>query len=451
MDCLPQEMWLQIFAMVSCTKSLGCVVRTCHAFNLLATEALVRDICWKSAALALAHLKFWDRNASKTHLVRSVSLTLHVNIPGFCPPEEYSPIFRCIQSFSRLQHISLAGGAVPDILYRTLQLLPSVTQLTIQGTALPDPPPFFPLSYPSTLAPAPIQLTTLAISNLRLPLIATLFFETIDVPLLAHLPQLHTLTLDQLNLDIPTSLAAQLTSLHLHLTGSTQNDIQRSLRAFLAPLSALTHLSIDAPHTNPDTVTLTELHAPPLPALRTLSAPWALVALLAPGAPQLAHIRATSAFAKAGDAVWLLERLRGLAGAGAARSLALRLEAWDDEVLLAAVRCLPQCESLELVYAHWAPSEKFLFDMGIHHLPLMPGLRTLRLLSSGTEPEGGEDTEAEALRRECVHAWTRYNSALRRVQVGCEGQRGRTWVRRGRRWEVDDDVEEDEGIQTTGG
>jgi hypothetical protein len=75
-DTLPQEIWLRIFALVDSTKSLGCVVLVCRKFHILGTEALVRHVGWRSSTVAIHHMEFWDRNPSKTHLVRSVSLSL---------------------------------------------------------------------------------------------------------------------------------------------------------------------------------------------------------------------------------------------------------------------------------------------------------------------------------------------------------------------------------------
>jgi hypothetical protein len=103
--------------------------------------------------------------------------------------------------------------------------------------------------------------------------------------------------------------------------------------------------------------------------------------------------------------------------------------------------------------------QTFLFNLGIHHLPLLPALHTLRLIAlppltlalpapgmppvqpgpappvvdddadddlSGAKADG--DTDAETAGGECVHAWARYNPALRRVQLGRVA--GRTWARR---------------------
>lgn len=77
MEALPNEMWLRIFALVDSSKSLGSIVLVCRKFHVLATEALVRNLTWRSSTVALNHLQFWVRNPSKAHLVRSLSFTLN--------------------------------------------------------------------------------------------------------------------------------------------------------------------------------------------------------------------------------------------------------------------------------------------------------------------------------------------------------------------------------------
>ncbi|KAJ7809796.1 hypothetical protein B0H14DRAFT_2865372, partial [Mycena olivaceomarginata] len=54
---------------------------------------------------------------------------------------------------------------------------------------------------------------------------------------------------------------------------------------------------------------------------------------------------------------------------------------------------------------------------------------TLALPAPGPAPPVADgDTDAETAAGECVHAWARYNPALRRVQLGRGA--GRTWARR---------------------
>ncbi|KAJ6548748.1 hypothetical protein B0H19DRAFT_1265543 [Mycena capillaripes] len=500
MDFLPQEMWLRIFALVDSTKALGCVVLVSRKFHVLGMEALVRHITWRSSTVAINHMEFWDRNPSKTHLVRSVYFSLTGGSGPSDPADDYPRIFGCIQSFSKLRHIELAFGTLPDIVYHTLQHLPSVAELTLASCAIPHPPPFFPYSYPSPVQPAPIQVATLKVSKLR-PSHANFILDAVTVPIAYHLPNLRAFVTDAIGIQIPTGVSAQLTSLTVALVGVV-GDIQPRLDILLQRMPALTHLDVSVLATNshqaPHGATTTSSASPqpsaPLPALRTLSAPWPAAGHVLLNAPALAHLRVTSPVAKVSDALWVLERLRDKP----VRAAALRLPAWDDEVLLAAARCVPECAALEVMYQDGRPSEDFLFNLGIEHLPLLHALHTLRVVALPPAAElapprfvwdanpapapnhaavlhawaGGlhaapdeeadadaeteekakqEEAEAEAETtaglRECVHAWARYNPALRRVQLGREA--GRAWVRRvggqghGQGWETDVDVDVD--------
>ncbi|KAJ6540856.1 hypothetical protein DFH09DRAFT_1089814 [Mycena vulgaris] len=478
MDVLPNEMWLRIFGGVDEAKSLGSVALVCRKFHILGSEALLRHVIWRSYTVAISHLEYWERNPSKMHLVRSLSLTLNPKDLRNVDPEDLR-IFGAMQSFFNLNHLKLSCGALPDILYHLLQHLPSLTHLTLEACSVPPPPAFFPFSFPSTIPPPDIQVTTFTVSKLRPSHVGNFLLDAVTIPLACFFPNLQTFATDTIGIQIPTAVSAQLSSLTLALNGVV-GDIQPRLAILLHRMPALTHLDISiaatghyAPH---GTVSLQP--APMLPRLHTLVAPWPAAGLIVPGAPLLAHLRVASSIPKPADAVWLLERLRG----APLRSTALRLLAWDDEVLLAAARCLPACAALEVAYHTLTspdaargllagraatPSPGFLFDLGIQHLPLLRDLHTLRLYAlpralagplrfvwdpvdgpaaeprEGEQREGGEpgedevDREAAAALCECVHAWARYNPALRCVQLGAEP--GHAWVRRagGAGWNVD--------------
>ncbi|KAJ7858950.1 hypothetical protein B0H14DRAFT_2747799 [Mycena olivaceomarginata] len=446
MDTLPQEMWLRVFELVGSTTSLRSVVLVCHKFHNLAIEALVRHISWPSTAVAISHLDFWDCNQSKAHLVRSV----HFSLSGTNVTKNHARIFGCIQSFSKLKHIELGFGSLPEILYPTLQCLPSVTHLTLQSCAIPPPPLLFPYSS-SAYPPLPIQVTHLSISNLW-GSIPNLVVDGVSVPIAHYLPNLRAFSTDAIGFQIPGAVSAQLSYLSITLPIFSR-DIQPHLEADLQRSPALTHLDIAiAPAALAHSLPLGLYAAPslaaqpaqPLPALRVLSAPWPVAGYLVRGAPLLTHLRVGPPFPipETGEAIRLLERL----GRAPLRAVALRLQAWDDEVL-------------EVWYHDAGPSETFLFNLGIHHLPLLPALHTLRLIAlppltlalpapgmppvlpgpappvvdddadddlSGAKADG--DTDAETAAGECVHAWARYNPALRRVQLGRGA--GRTWARR---------------------
>ncbi|KAF8215786.1 hypothetical protein K438DRAFT_610442 [Mycena galopus ATCC 62051] len=373
---IPHEVWLRIFALVDSTRALGCVVLVCRKFHNLGTEALVRHISWRSTKAALNHLDFWDRHPFKAHLVRSVYFSLSCSSGG--STDDYPQIFGCIQSFSRLEHIRLAMGPIPDVLYPTLQYLPSVTHLTLESCVTKPPPPFFPYSFPSTNPPGPIQVTNLKVSKV---MASPFLLDAVTIPIVYHLPHLRAFVTDTISgLQLPSDVSAQLSSLTLTLHGAT-GDIQPRLDILLHRMPALTHLDVSvmtinhpAPHTS---ATVSPTPSPPLPLLHTLCAPWPLAGHIVPGTHTLTNLRVVSPIPKTNDAIWLLECLRGTGAP--VRAAALSLHTWDDEVLLAAARCLPECEAMEIVYQRGDPSDDFLFDLGIHHLPLMRSLHTLRL------------------------------------------------------------------------
>ncbi|KAF7346147.1 F-box domain-containing protein [Mycena sanguinolenta] len=492
MVIIPHEVWLRIFELVDSTAALRCVVLACRKFYNLGTEALVRHISWRSTEIAMNHLDFWERNPSKAYFVRSVYFALSPNNES---ADNYPRIFGCIQSFSRLEHMKLAFGSLPDVLYPTLQRLPSLTHLELQSCVIPPLPPFYPYSFPSTDTPEPIQLTKLTLSKMR----------CFTVSFASYLPNLSAFETDSIGIQLPVDISAQLSSLSLTLHGAI-GDIQPRLDVVLLRMPALVHLDVSIAtfghQAQQTTATVSQHPSPILPMLRTLSAPWPVAGHLLPGAPALTHLRVASPIPKPSDAVWLLERLQG--GGSPLRGVALYLHTWDDEVLLAAVRCLSDCEMLGIVYQRGGPSDEFLFDLGIQHLPLMNTLHTLRLFalppvepiriptprfvwdantgeasvmedwfvddddnstaaSSDSDPEAAaaeaeakKEEEAQEARvqtektvtlRECVHAWTRYNPLLKRVQLGREGEK-RTWAKGkrlgdGRGWETDEDEDTD--------
>ncbi|KAJ7215436.1 hypothetical protein GGX14DRAFT_442930 [Mycena pura] len=482
MDSLPNEMWLRIFGVVEGAQSLAAVVLVCRRFRDLGTEVLVRHVVWRSTAVALRHLPFWARNPGKVHFVRSLSLTLAgYNDP---PPGDNEDIFAQIQTFHRLRHLKLVGGVLPDEVYPTLQQLPSVTELVLEACFVPPPPPHLFQPFPSDGPPPEIQVTRLTVSKLR-HRIPMGFIDPVTVPFAHHLPHLRTFVTDSIDIQIPFEASARLTSLTVALFGvGIVGDIQAHLVGHLRHTPLLEHLDVSVRNDNPtlspaggNISNVLNLSTPPvalLPRLRALSAPWPAAGHVLLGAPALEHLRVTSQINKPGDALWLLEHLHG--AGSPVRTAALCLASWDDEVLLAAARCLPECRALEVVYQAGAPGDAFLFNLGIHHLPLLQQLHTLRLLPRpppagaaplrvAWDPAPAPVVEALALHalwpcfdeamasleeqaaaaqcvereraevmKECVYAWARYNPALERVRLGA--WKGCAWMRRAPRTEL---------------
>ncbi|KAJ7203259.1 hypothetical protein GGX14DRAFT_461796 [Mycena pura] len=484
MDSLPNEMWLRIFGLVEDAPSLAAVVLVCRRF------------LWRSVAVALRHLQFWERNPGKVPFVRSLSLRLagaH-NDPPSGNNERHDRIFAQIQTFHQLQHLKFVGGELPGAVYATLQRLPSVTELILEACLVPPPPPHFPLSFPSIGPPPEIHVTRLTVSKLlHRP---TMGFDPVTVPLACHLPHLRTFVTDSIDIQMPFEAYARLTSLTVALFSvGIVDDMHAHLVGLLRLTPLLEHLDVSTRNDNwtpspagentSDVPNLSTTPVAPLPLLRALSAPWPAAVHVLLGAPALEHLRVTSQINKPGDALWLLEHLHG--AGSPVRTAALSLASWEDEVLIAAAHCLPACRALEVAYHAGAPDDAFLFNLGIHHLPLLQQLHTLRLLPpayAGKPPvawdpapapvvssavaralvprsmwpeidevlaaseqkaaaarcaERARAAEAAAAAqharreraeavKEYVHAWARYNPALKRVRLGA--WTGCAWVRR---------------------
>ncbi|KAJ7250687.1 hypothetical protein C8J57DRAFT_1354534 [Mycena rebaudengoi] len=405
-------------------------------------------------------------------------------------------IFGCIQSFTKLKYLKLTRGNVPPVFYHTLLHLPNLTHLSLESCAVPPLPSFFPFSFPSTVEPSVIQVTTLTVSQLRHLHMSHFILDLVNVSIASFFPNLHTLQSDNFGHQLPPTAAAQIVTLKLTLP-SNLGDIQPRLAGMLMRMPLLAHVDVTLlPPIGPQPpgfgsqTALSPIPSVPLPHLQTLSAPWPAAGHIVPGAPQLAVLRVTAPIPKVSDALGLLERLRE----HPLRVASFRLAFWDDEILLAAPRCLPLCDSLEVAYQDGAPSEDFLFNLGIHHLPLLPALHTLRIYAlppppppppppllmwehseagapwlgmedpivassaqrtqpaARTEVAGEEaltdepdDGPDSATAGEYVYAWARYNPALRRVQLGRAADR--TWVRAGTgvRWAVSEVEERGEG------
>ncbi|KAF7369852.1 F-box domain-containing protein [Mycena sanguinolenta] len=362
----------------------------------------------------------------------------------------------------------MAHGRLPGDLYSTLQNLPSLAHLELEGCEIP---PYF---SPNPAAPIPVTTLTMSESVARTyldpkldDLEETLELNLIDdlqiIPFTCLLPNLRELTTDDIDVELPSGVPAQLTSFTLNLPYCSGN--QSTLNAVLQGMPNLAHLSVSiSSSTQYDSSAPVSTQPQPsvsLPSLRTLSVPWPAAGYILPGA-LLMHLRVTSPIPTTGAALSVLERPFGTGAP--VRDAALYLHTWDDEVILAATRCLPDCEALEIVSQHGAPSDKFLFDLGIQHLPLLQNLKTLGVfacppppppptlptrrwiqvdLMSDDEDEEEPPAMSEAERQrarqreleraaneqECVRVWARYNRHLGRVQLGGLEAEVRTWLR----------------------
>jgi hypothetical protein len=121
------------------------------------------------------------------------------------------------------------------------------------------------------------MVTALNVSKLRPYHVANFLLDTATVLIAYDLPNLRSYVSDSIGIPIPTEASAQLSSLTPALTG-VMGDIQLRLDLLLHRMPALTHLDVSiatnghqAPQGTASTVSPQPF--PPLPALRTLSAP----------------------------------------------------------------------------------------------------------------------------------------------------------------------------------
>ncbi|KAF7300654.1 F-box domain-containing protein [Mycena chlorophos] len=390
---VPNEIWLTIFGLLDPTD-LRNVVLASRRFNVLGTEPLVRHITWQSATKAKQHIQFWRRGGrDKVNLVRQVTVVL----PGLSREDGelesiagYDQIFSQIARFRRLRHLRLSGGKVPEVLYKTLEELRWLDELSLSECLVPSPPAslsqfFFTSGAPSLPQPT-INVKRLNVSKIK----TTSYFlasnhNTITIPLALRLTNLRTFVTDNFGIQIPVDISAQLTSLTINL-GSSVGDMQDRLDNLLRRMPQLKELHVASPTYHAGLATqgnannLLTLPVVALSRLTAVSAPWPAAFHVMRGAlSTVKHVRINSSVFKNADMLTALEAIR--ASEVPLRSMAFRIATWDDEVLLAAARCLPKsCEALEVMYFEGTPDEDFLFNLGIHQLPLLPALHTFRLI-----------------------------------------------------------------------
>ncbi|KAK7042826.1 hypothetical protein R3P38DRAFT_3348705 [Favolaschia claudopus] len=198
-----------------------------------------------------------------------------------------------------------------------------------------------------------------------------------------------------------------------------------------------------------------------------------IVNCLLPTSPNLSAITISNVVKKTQDVLALIEAASAAGSAAPIEHIELGFEDWDDEVLLGIIHRLPSCRQIKLFFYYSQPSDDFLFNLGIQHLPSVPHLHTLHVhaapipppppmhyrrrrhyFSLATHPETQEtripavDPEEEKC-EEYLAVWKKYNPALRVVKF----VKGREWRREGEggRWFVwsleDFAVREGDGVE----
>ncbi|KAJ7687745.1 hypothetical protein B0H17DRAFT_1180766 [Mycena rosella] len=454
----PNEVWMRVFSYILDTASLRAVVLTSRRFRNLGMDELLHTLVWKTGEKAGNNLEFWEDNADLVYIPTSLSIS--VNSRHDSGAIAYPRILNQVSWFHNLGTLSLSNGFLPPVFYHVLLSLPNLTHLKLHSCHVPDAPAHFPFSFPSfwdkDADDIAIRVTHLSIRNvLRYPTA----FDPMAPPnphsqidLFNFLPALVSLTLEHLpTVGIP--VLQQLTSLTLLPTHSPEHTVTQ-LNEYLPFTSNLLHLKIGAPATQ------AMREAPPpivptVPLLETFVGPEFAALSILGGSPALVSLTVNSPLAKMQDALDLIEQTNPLT----LRALELNLVEWDDEIILAITHRLLACRSAKVTFRFSEPSEDFLFNLGVEHLPLLTQLHTLHVHARAEEPKRGvplasdPDDEyylgqdeivfpgrvrapketrvvavapAEDACAEALAAWTRYNKELSSVRFVS----GREWRRR---------------------
>ncbi|KAJ7151778.1 hypothetical protein C8R43DRAFT_482573 [Mycena crocata] len=416
LDRLPSEIWLKIFSNVNDRNSLQAIILTSRAFYNLALEALVPDtIVWNTPERIQRSLQFWENNAHLSHIPKAVSMNLnnrylmpHPSLAAFSIPTSepvakdvptYLEALHRVSSFHNLGALSLSDGRIPHQIYQVLVTLPQLTHLSLSDCTILNPPPHFPLSFPSysnaTIAPVGISITDLVVRNIRLS----------DMRLVEFLPHLRALTTDD-SVDMPIAVLQQLTSLTL-----TDNISIDGMNAYLQHTPQLLHLYVAAPEERlnqgfPPLIAM-------LPNLESFTGPTLAAVHLLNSSPTLRSLSITTLLANTETAVAIIQMCNG----STIDSVSLKLESFDDKVLLAFITHLAACRDIKLTYSFNAPTEDDIFRLGIDLLPKLSQLRRLHL-----HPAVVIDYSNPS---ESLIAWTQYNANLVNVRLS----RGREWTR----------------------
>ncbi|KAJ7470113.1 hypothetical protein B0H11DRAFT_2041459 [Mycena galericulata] len=470
---LPNEVWMRVFWHIGDGRTLRAVILTSRRFQSLAADEIFRTLIWSTIKKAHQNIDFWEDNADRKHIPTALSLTLH---PRYRRRkiDSHPEVLNRISWFHNLGHLSLSNGNLPILFYHLLLNLPRLTHLSLMECGIPALPPNFPLSFPSfsdpSIDPIDISITNLSLRNVSeyspTGNWAEFSYFPSSLNILKFLPRLRALTVDA-GIPVGASVLQQLTSLTILPCPSSELTIQ-TLNFRLQHAVNLLHLSVGTPliETPRDTP---HLITTPLPLLETLAGPQFVVQRVLCESQSLVSLK-VDAISKAEDALRIVEMLN----AATLRSIELDVAEWDDELILAITHRLFACQSVKVTFRFSHPSDSFLFNLGVEHLPLLQDLHTLCIHSRPAEDppvqgeqdqddedylpvliqphwiytpgpaqvEGQQETRVAAAAvdpdeetcGEYVAAWTRYNHNLRHIRF----VEGRAWVRRfvGGRWDV---------------
>ncbi|KAK6988098.1 hypothetical protein R3P38DRAFT_3229649 [Favolaschia claudopus] len=481
----PAEMWLHIFSFVSDRRSLRAIILSSRQFHDLALPELLRSVCWNSVDKAEAHLDFFETQINRRTIPTKLALTLPSDT--FARIESITAIVERITWFPNLKSLSLANVHLSESLYAVLAQIPTLTDLSLDSchlavlpTLLQNPLPTVNLNIPIT------HLTVGGLFPLDAVQIRTLYRQ-----LLALLQNLISLTLKD---HFPIFLGSLPTLTSLCICAPYEDHAVSLLNVHNLPSIAanLLHLRVDVldaptdPHTPVEPVEIVEISAP---LLQSFMGSLYIANCLLRTSHNISSITITTFVKRTQDALGFIEA----ASTSPIEVMELGVEDWDDEVLLAITHRLPSCRQIKLFFHYSQPSDDFLFNLGIQHLPSLPNLHTLhvhavpippppvqtfgRRLLAATQTQTEEMAPpripavdpAEEKCEEYLAVWKQYNPALRGVKF--VAMEGREWRREGEggRWfawglkdvggrdgegveeEVDDEVEGEDEYGSWGG
>ncbi|KAK7006410.1 hypothetical protein R3P38DRAFT_3214463 [Favolaschia claudopus] len=470
----PAEMWLHIFSFVSDARSLRAIILSSRQFHDLALPQLLRSVCWNSVDKAEAHLDFFETQINRRTIPTKLALTLPSD--NFARIESITAIVERITWFTSLKSLSFANVHLSASLYAVLAQIATLKDLSLDSCHLAVFPALFQQN-PSPPVNLNISITHLTVGGL-IPL-DEIQTRTLYRQLLALLQNLVSLTLKD---HFPVHLKFRPTLTSLSICAPFDAHAVSLLNVHYLPSIAakLLHLRVDVLDAPPDPsmpaepVEIVEISAP---VLQSFMGSLYIANCLLRTSHNLSSITITTFVKRTQDALALVEA----ASAAPIEDIELRVEEWDDEVLLAITHRLPLCRQIKLFFRYSQPSDDFLFNLGIQHLPSLPNLHTLHVhaatpippppaqtfglrrrpaaTQTQTQPEEMAPPRipavdpAEEKCEEYLAVWKQYNPALRGVGF----VEGREWRREGKggRWFAwgergGEDVDEGDGDDTDG-
>ncbi|KAK7007500.1 hypothetical protein R3P38DRAFT_3365812 [Favolaschia claudopus] len=460
----PNEVWLHIFSLVSDRPSLKAIILSSRRFHDLALPELLRSVGWSSAEKAQAHLDFFERRVDCRKSPTRLDLTLQIEL-GDTQSESVTTIVGRISWFANLRTLSFTNASLDGLFYTTLSQLPCLTDLSLDSCCLAS----FPLVVPLTLQnPSPLAVNLdIPVTHLAVASLSTLYPANTNTLYRHHLGLLRNVVSLTLTDQFP-NLVDVLPALHsLSICASSDEGAVSLLNHRYLPSigSRLLHLRVNVQIAPLDFRTtpvapaqlVVELSAP---LLQSFTGSLYLANCLLPTSPNLSSITISTVVKKTQDALALIEAV----SAARIEEIELGVEDWDDEVLLGITHRLPSCRQIKLFFYYSQPSDDFLFNLGIHHLPCLPHLHTLHVHAVPILPSPllydlrrrhylprTEETRIPAVDieeekcEEYLAVWKQYNPKLRVAKF----VKGREWRREGEggRWFVWslEDVAEHEG------